>query len=92
MYYVYALVNNSYNRIYVGITNKPNQRLNAHNSKHVKSTKAYAPWKRFYLKAVPSRLEARELEKKLKSGQGKEYLRSVMIKKFNLENDSEIPR
>ena len=84
MYYVYALVNNSYNRIYVGIANKPNLRLIAHNSKQVKSTKAYTPWKRFYLKAVTSRQEARELEKKLKSGQGKEYLKSIMIKKFNL--------
>jgi len=87
MYYVYALVNNSHSRIYVGITNKPNLRLIAHNSKQVKSTRYYVPWKRFYLKAVNSRQEARDLEKKLKSGQGKEYLKSIMIRRFNLKSD-----
>lgn len=87
MYYVYALVNSSYSRIYVGITNNPNRRLNEHNTRQVISTKGYVPWKQFYLKAVPSRKEARELEKKLKSGQGKEYLKSIMIKKFNLNSD-----
>lgn len=82
MYYVYALVSSFQNRIYVGMTNNPDRRLKEHNLKYVKSTKGYTPWKRFYLIKVTSREQARIWEKKLKSGQGKQYLRSILIENF----------
>ncbi|MBN1405418.1 MAG: GIY-YIG nuclease family protein [Candidatus Omnitrophica bacterium] len=77
MYYVYAIVNKD-NRIYVGITKDLIFRVKEHNRKKTKSTKGYAPWDLFYKEKLPDRVSARQREKQLKSGCGKEYLKEVL--------------
>ena len=78
MYYVYALKGEKHNRIYVGLTKDLNARLIEHNNGKTKSTKFYKPWSLIYSEEHDSRIVAREREKKLKSGFGKEYLKSLL--------------
>ncbi len=78
MYYVYALKSIRHNRIYVGITKNLETRLKDHNLGRTKSTKYYKPWILFYSEEFNSRIIAREREKKLKSGFGKEYLKNIV--------------
>ena len=77
-YFVYALKSGADGRIYVGITNNIERRLNEHNNGSTKSTKAYRPWKLIFKSHFSNRLEARHEEKRLKSGYGKEYLKSLI--------------
>jgi putative endonuclease len=68
VYAIYSLVNQI---IYVGMSQEPDERLRQHNAKKVKSTKAYAPWKRFFLsESIGNTIEARKLEKYYKSASG----------------------
>ncbi|MBX4191598.1 MAG: GIY-YIG nuclease family protein [Candidatus Doudnabacteria bacterium] len=78
MYIVYALQSEKDGRIYVGLTNNLNQRLNYHNNGRVFSTKGYRPWRLFYKEILETRVEARNREKKLKSGYGKEFLKGIL--------------
>jgi len=78
MYTVYALKSLKDNRIYVGFSENPERRLKEHNSGQVTSTKAFIPWSKFYELKVETRVQAREEEKKLKSGFGKEFLKSLL--------------
>ena len=76
-YFVYALKSQKYNRIYVGISKDPERRLKEHNKSDTKSTKYYKPWILIYKKSIGSRIEARKEEKRLKSGSGREFLKSL---------------
>jgi putative endonuclease len=78
MYIVYALQSGKDGRIYVGLTNNLSQRLGYHNSGRVFSTKGYRPWRLFYTEHFETRVEARNREKKLKSGYGKEFLNEIL--------------
>ena len=77
MFTVYALKSAKDGRIYVGLTANPIQRLKEHNSGLVFSTKGYRPWNLFYQENFKTRIEARIREKQLKSGYGKEFLKSI---------------
>jgi len=76
-YFVYAIKSKKYDRIYVGISKNPEQRLIEHNSGENKSTKFYRPWQIIYKKFIGSRQKSRQEEKRLKSGFGKEFLKSL---------------
>lgn len=78
-YHVYAIKSLKDGRIYVGITKNIEKRLKQHNQGETKSTKFWKPWKLIYSKYIGSRKEARKEEKKLKSGYGKEFLKSISI-------------
>ncbi len=75
MYFVYVLRSESYNRFYIGMTGDIERRIKEHNSGKTKSTKGYRPWKLFFYEKYPSRKEAREREKYLKSGVGREFIK-----------------
>ena len=77
MYYVYAIINTD-KRIYVGISKDVNFRLQEHNSGRTKSTKGYKPWRLLYKEDLPDRISARNREKQLKSGSGKEFLKQFL--------------
>jgi putative endonuclease len=79
MYTVYAIRSKVDGRIYVGFTDNPERRLREHNSGKTKSTKGYVPWESFYTETVPTRVEARNREKYLKSGCGKEFLKKKFL-------------
>ncbi len=77
MHYVYALKSKVKNYIYVGLTNNYQRRIKEHNIKKEKTTLFYAPFKTILIEEFNTRVEARKREKYLKSGIGKEYLKSL---------------
>lgn len=76
-FFVYAIKSEKDNRIYVGMSKDIKRRLSEHNLGQVTSTKFWKPWKLIYQKLVGERVKARQLEKKLKSGYGKEFLKNL---------------
>ncbi len=55
----------------------PVARLKQHNDGKTKSTKGYIPWKLVFEEKYLSRKDAREREKYLKSGSGKEKIKHI---------------
>ncbi len=71
MNYVYILKSDRDNRLYIGQTNNPHDRLRRHNRGEVKSTRNRRPLKIIYLEMYKTRIEAIKREsylKKLKGG------------------------
>ena len=79
MYLVYAIRSGKDGRIYVGMCANFETRLKEHNAGKTKSTKGFRPWKLIYLEEAIDRVEARKREKYLKSGVGKEFLKSKLV-------------
>ncbi|MBI2175312.1 MAG: GIY-YIG nuclease family protein [Parcubacteria group bacterium] len=77
MYYVYAIKSCLKNYIYVGLTNNPELRIRQHNEKKEKTTRLFTPFSVIFLRQCPTRTKARELEKYLKSGVGKAFLKTL---------------
>ncbi|MEK9132890.1 MAG: GIY-YIG nuclease family protein [Patescibacteria group bacterium] len=79
-YTVYAIKSLKGPRIYVGFSSNVPRRLKEHNLGHVFSTKGYRPWILIYtVDCGNDRLKARQTEKYLKSGTGKEFLKRLTI-------------
>ncbi|MCX5726194.1 MAG: GIY-YIG nuclease family protein [Candidatus Saganbacteria bacterium] len=76
-YYVYVLRSEKDDNIYIGINNNLDRRLKQHNSGKVNSTKHRSPFKLIHRELFPSRKSAREREKYLKSGFGRELIKSL---------------
>ena len=74
--YVYVLSSQSRNYIYVGLTKNMERRLDEHNKGRNITTRAYRPFVLLLVEKFETRLEARQREKYLKSGIGKEWIRS----------------
>jgi putative endonuclease len=79
MFYVYAIKSISRNYIYVGMTNNLERRMKEHNGGENRTTKPYRPFVQILTEEFNSREEARKREKYLKSGIGKEYLKTLLI-------------
>jgi putative endonuclease len=79
MYFVYVIQSQVDGRIYVGLSASIENRIRDHNSGRVFSTKGYRPWMLVYYEKAGSRIEARKREKYLKSGCGKEFLKSIIL-------------
>jgi putative endonuclease len=79
MFFVYVLYSKKYNRFYTGMSIDVLKRLKQHNLRQNKSTKAYIPWKLIYTEEFESRPEARKKEKYLKSGVGREFIKTLLI-------------
>ncbi len=77
MYTVYAIKSINKHYIYVGMTNDIIRRYNEHNTGREKTTRPYAPFVLLYTEQCSDRLKARVREKYLKSGVGKEFLKSI---------------
>lgn len=78
MFFVYAISSLSRKYIYVGMTNDVARRLKEHNNGENRSTKAYAPFVLILKEEYKTRMEARKREVFLKSGVGKEFLKSLL--------------
>ena len=78
MWYVYAILSEVNGFIYVGMCMDLERRLKEHNAGKSKFTKAYQPWKLIYKELVGEREKARAREKYLKSGIGKEFLKTLV--------------
>ncbi|CAN5265437.1 hypothetical protein BH09BAC1_BH09BAC1_17650 [soil metagenome] len=77
MFYVYAISSIERNYIYVGLTSDLEARIERHNNGYEKTTSPYCPFKLIYFEEVEDRPTARMREKYLKSGVGKEFLKSL---------------
>jgi putative endonuclease len=60
---------------YVGITNNLARRLAEHKSGHTKSAQVIGQFRLLHTEEFPDHIAAREREKFLKSGKGREFLR-----------------
>ena len=56
----------------------PDRRLKEHNSRMVKSTKAFVPWVKVFQKEVGNRQSAREVEKYYKSPSGRRFIKNYI--------------
>ena len=74
--YVYVLKSLKDSRFYVGMSLDIDRRLKEHNSGKTKSTKGYRPWILIHWETYPDRITARNREKYLKSGYGKQWLKN----------------
>jgi putative endonuclease len=75
---VYAIISKVNAEIYVGIAKDADQRLREHNTGKNRYTKGLRPWESLYRELQPDWEAARKREKYLKSGVGKEFLRSLV--------------
>ena len=78
-YTVYAIKSLIDSRIYVGLTENIERRLEEHNKGKTRSTKGYRPWVLIFKEEVKTRISARKLEKYYKSGCGKEFLKNKIL-------------
>jgi len=74
---VYAILSEVNGDIYVGMAKDADKRLKEHNAGKSKYTKGLRPWKTIYRELQPDWKTARKREKYLKSGVGKDFLRSL---------------
>jgi putative endonuclease len=77
-YYVYILVSLKSGIRYVGMTEDVEKRLEQHNKGKSKFTKGHIPWELKYFEELETRIKAREREKYLKSGVGREYISKIL--------------
>ena len=75
-YIVYVLFSDSYNKHYTGVTSNLEQRLLSHNELGRDWTKSYRPWKVIYTKPFVTKQEAMQYEKWLKTGVGREFIKT----------------
>lgn len=76
-YYVYVLKSTVVERHYVGFTTNVARRLRQHNAGRTTSTKPYRPYQILFYEEFESKEEALEREKFLKSGKGRNYIKSA---------------
>ena len=78
-HWVYALYSATYDKIYVGETSDLEDRFKSHNELATKGwTVSFRRWLILYKEECKDRSEARKREKQLKSGRGREFLRSLL--------------
>ena len=78
MYFAYVLKSTKDGRLYKGMTTDIERRILEHNSGKTKSTRPYGPWELVYSKEFETREQARNHEKWLKSGIGREFLKNIL--------------
>ena len=78
MYIVYAIRSDVDGRIYVGMTENLERRLQEHNHGRTRSTKGFIPWKVIFTEEHETRPIARVREKYWKGGSGKEQLKRLI--------------
>jgi putative endonuclease len=76
MVFVYVIKSDIDGRYYVGIARSVEKRLKQHNAGVTKSTKGYRPWKLEFIEPYDNWAQARKREIYLKSGIGKEFIKS----------------
>ena len=80
MFFVYALWSESFDKVYVGMSNNPDRRLEEHNAGKSTYTRKFKPWLRFYLEEVEDKQKALKKEIYYKSGWGRNKLKLELEK------------
>ena len=82
MFVVYVLYSERFDKIYVGFTSNLEQRLKSHNELGKKGwTIRFRPWTVIYTEQYDDKSIAIKREQQSKSGQGREFIRSLIFKK-----------
>ena len=76
MFSIYVLKSENRNYIYVGLTENMERRLDEHNKGRNATTRAYKPFVLLLIEKFETRIKARQREKYLKSGIGKEWIKN----------------
>ena len=76
MYFIYVLRSKKKKYLYVGLTNNIARRFLQHQSGKEQTTAPYCPFELIHKESFSTRAGARKREKELKSGYGKEWLKS----------------
>ena len=74
---VYVLHSRAYHKHYTGYTTDLQERLRSHNELGKDWTKSYRPWLLIYTKEFETKAEAIAYEKWLKSGIGRDFIKSI---------------
>ena len=74
-YVTYIIYSHSTDKFYYGYTSDLIRRIEEHNTGITKSTKFGIPWKVVYKKHFVNKVEAIQLEKKLKKAKNKKYIK-----------------
>lgn len=77
---MYILESQHNGRLYIGYTNDLERRLGEHNSNQTRSTRNKGPWSLLYAKKGLAKLQAMELERKLKSWKNRKRVLSWIEK------------
>ena len=75
MWVAYALRSEKDGWLYIGMTSNIERRVSEHNRGYNRSTKSRGPFNLIYVEECGSRTEARDREKYLKSGIGRDFLK-----------------
>jgi len=78
MYYVYVLQSLKDNKLYIGQTDKLEDRFKAHNQGKVRATKSRTPFKLIFYEAFSNKTDAGRDELFFKSGYGREVLQDKL--------------
>lgn len=77
MNFVYVLRSMKDKKRYIGLTNNLDNRIKLHNNGSVDATRNRRPLELIYFEKFEERTEAAKREKFLKSGKGREFLKSI---------------
>ena len=77
MFYAYVIKSEKNGMLYKGSTDDLERRINQHNKGKVKSTKGSRPWTLVHVEKFGTREDAYAREKQLKTGTGREFLKSI---------------
>lgn len=83
MYIVYILYSEYLDRYYVGQTQNIDDRLQRHNGKRSKATKAGVPWKLVYIEKYVTRKEAVQRERIIKKQKSKKFIKNLVDQSNN---------
>ena len=78
LYTVYILYSQGYKKHYTGFTSNLEQRLLSHNKLGNEWTAKYRPWLLVYTKQFTDKSEAMRYEKWLKSGAGRDFVKTIL--------------
>ena len=76
----YVLYSKNHNKIYIGYTTNLISRFLSHNQLGNGFTAKYRPWEVIYIEVFLTKKEAMFRERALKSFQGREFIRNVVLK------------
>jgi putative endonuclease len=81
IHHVYILYSEKYDKIYIGMTGSLEKRIFAHNHLPKGWTRSFRPWVLIYTEEFEDKSHALLREKELKSHQGREFIRTQLLKR-----------
>ena len=77
-YFLYILKSRSSGKYYTGISSNPQRRLIYHNSIEKGFTSRFRPWEIIFDKEFPTKTEALQIERKIKSWKSRKMIEKII--------------